>query len=372
MTHPTITVIIPRKAEDSAEAAIRAVQQSEYPPDRLEILEVVGASPSKQRNTAAAAAHGDILYFLDNDSLVTPTLFSRIANHYLDAIQRPRHDAPPGPLAGVGGPNLTPPTDSWLQRSFGHALASPFGLFTMRARYIPTGRLRCAGEKELILCNLSIRRDSFLAEGGFDESLYPNEENEFINRLTAKGCRFLYDPKASVYRSQRSRFGAFIKQFFRYGRGRADQFLLEGLTWRSLVFFLPAGLCVYLLLLVILGVVGGLTRWMGLPLLVYGGLALGAALHAAFQACSFALALVLPVWFLVMHLAYGIGFVGGLLRRWRPLTAPAADQTGTEIRVIVRKALGSGERRKYLRPGGTPAPGRTNSRTNSNPTDDED
>ena len=340
MTYPTISVIIPRKAEDSAAAAIRAVQQSEYPPDRLEILEVVGASPSKQRNTAAAAAHGDILYFLDDDSLVTPTLFSRIANHYPDAAQRPGPEASPGPLAGVGGPNLTPATDSWLQRSFGHALASPFAQFTMRARYTPTGRLRRAGEKELILCNLSIRRDSFLAEGGFDESLYPNEENEFINRLTAKGYQFLYDPAAWVYRSRRSQFRAFLRQFYQYGRGRVDQLLLEGLTSCALLFFLPAGFGVYLLLLVLLSAFGELAGWMGLPLLVYGGLALGAALHSAIQARAPALVVVLPAWFLVMHLAYGAGFAGGLLQRCWPATAPAAEHTDAAIRVIVRKAFG--------------------------------
>lgn len=355
MKYPTISIILPRKADGSAEEAVQAILSSDYPPHLLEILEVVGESPSRQRNTAAQAAQGDILYFLDNDSLVTPTLFSRVIKYYAESFgvqhafrtevnqhrssYRSDEFRTPG-LAGVGGPNLTPATDNFLQKTFGYALASPFAHFSMCARYKPTGELRYAGEKELILCNLSVHREIFLQEGGFDESMYPNEENEFINRLMEKGYRFLYDPDAYVYRSRRHQFLDFMKQLSHYGRGRADQIVLEGLSLRSLIFFMPFGLLVYLLILAGVSLAGISAWWQYPPFLLYAALGMFSAFQYAIHERNPALAFILPIWFLGMHLSYGVGLIFGFFKAWFPENTDDNREL-SPVEVIVRKALGT-------------------------------
>lgn len=346
MKYPTITVIIPRKTNGSAEEAIQAVLHCDYPQHLLEIIEVIGENPSKQRNIGSEAANGEILYFLDNDSLVTPTLFSRIVKYYTGAqsslckpgAQSSLYTDNRDTLAGVGGPNLTPATDGFLQKTFGYALASSFAHFKMCARYKPTGNMRYAGEKELILCNLSIRKETFLREHGFDESMYPNEENEFINRLVEKGYQFLYDPDAYVYRSRRNRFLGFIKQLFHYGGGRVDQIIIEGLSRKSLLFFLPLGLLGYLILLLILSVSRHFSWWMYLALAFYGLLAILSALQFAIQERNPFLIVILPVWYLLMHLSYGAGLVWGLLKTWFPLKGGLED-VSHRVEVIIRKKL---------------------------------
>ena len=347
MNYPSISVIIPRRTTDSAEDAIQAILNSDYPQHLLEIIEVIGESPSNQRNMGAAAAHGEILYFLDNDSMVTPTLFSRVVKYYAGAqnsldtpgVQSSLCDFPNEKLAGIGGPNLTAPADGFLQQTFGHALASPFAHFKMCARYKPIGNLRYAGEKELILCNLSLRKKTFLQEQGFDESMYPNEENEFINRLVNKGYQFLYDPDAYVYRSRRHRFWGFIRQLFHYGSGRADQILVEGLSRQALLFFLPLGLLCYLLFLLFLLAGGALSWWMLLPLAFYSVLAILSALQFAIQERSPALVVILPIWYLLMHLSYGTGLLSGFLRAWQILPAKQ-EKSAAPVEIIVRKQLG--------------------------------
>ena len=42
MTYPTISVIIPRKSDDTADDAIHAILSCDYPQELVEILEVVG------------------------------------------------------------------------------------------------------------------------------------------------------------------------------------------------------------------------------------------------------------------------------------------------------------------------------------------
>lgn len=333
----TISVIIPRPADGTAEQAIQAALASDYAPELLEILEVVGEHPSRQRNMAAKAARGEILYFLDNDSRVPPTLFSRVVRHYHDASQADERTRA-GRLAGVGGPNLTPPDDNFLQQTFGYALASRFAHGSMSARYTSTGPVRETGEHELILCNLSVRREMFLREGGFDETLYPNEENEFINRVIAHGGRFLYDPDAVVLRSRRARVVDFLKQFARYGRGRAEQLRVEGLSPRSLRFFLPSGLLLYGLLVVGLCLAGLGAWWHAVPLLVYAALAAGSAILSGLQERRFRLAAVLPLCFSGMHLAYGGGFLLGIFQGRRSKTR-AGDPAQPPCDVIRRKTF---------------------------------
>ena len=325
MKFPTISIILPRREQDSAEQAIQAILESEYPPECLEIIETIGHHPSTQRNRAAAAAQGELLYFLDNDSIVSPTLFRQIARDYADYPH----------IAAVGGPNVTPATDSAFQQLTGHALASPFAHANMAARYVLSGGVREASEQELILCNLSIRREMFLKEDGFNEELYPNEENEFITRLRRKGYRFLYDPDAVVSRSRRTHFAAFMRQMFGYGRGRARQTLVEGFSRHSLLFFLPSTLLLYLCALPFLTAPLGRMAW--LPGIVY---IIGAAGSALFQCGArqrqWKFVPLLPFWFLLMHLSYGAGMLYGFAAPHPPGKPGAAN---ADIRLVRHKTL---------------------------------
>ena len=127
----------------------------------------------------------------------------------------------------MGGPSLTPATDSFLQRSIGAALASVLGGGGMRNRYRAQGKARLTSDSELILCNLSFRRERFLACGGLDERLYPNEENELLERMSQAGAGLIHDPQLAVYRSQRPTWRLLCRQFLNYGRGRAEQTLIS-------------------------------------------------------------------------------------------------------------------------------------------------
>ncbi|GAK48808.1 hypothetical protein U14_00015 [Candidatus Moduliflexus flocculans] len=327
MKFPTISIILPRREQDSSEQAIQAVLHSDYPSECLEIIETIGNHPSTQRNRAAAMAQGELLYFLDNDSFVSPMLFRQIARHY--------DTGNPQEIIAVGGPNVTPDTDSILQQLAGHALASPFAHAKMAARYVPSGGIREAGEQELILCNLSIRRDIFLKEGGFNEELYPNEENEFITRLRRKGYRFLYDPNVVVSRSRRTHVGAFMRQMFGYGRGRARQTLVEGFSRHSLLFFLPSTLLLYLCALPFLTAPFGRMAWC--PGIVYVSGAVGSALfQCGWRQRYWKFVPLLPFWFLLMHLSYGAGMLYGFAAPHPPRKPGAAN---ADIRLVRRKTL---------------------------------
>lgn len=260
-----------------------------------EVLIAEGRQPSQQRNLAACNARGDILYFLDDDSLLTADCLVHCAAALKDLS-----------VAVVGGPSLTPENDSWLQKLFGCALASPFGAGGIRNRYRATGLPRETTEKELILCNIAIRRDIFLETGGFDERLYPNEENELLDRISASGHKLMHIPGMAVQRSQRVSLKAFARQMFTYGRGRAQQTLLAGP--RSLTSFIPLAFILYLALLPLLP--SSLT-WK-LPLLLYvafDAIATWVVLASSKKAFHAMLLIVFPL----MHCCNGLGLLFGFI-----------------------------------------------------------
>ncbi|BCS55092.1 glycosyltransferase family 2 protein [Geobacter sp. SVR] len=308
---PTFSIIIPVKPSGAIKAleALRRLPTDEYP---FEVFVAEGTMPSRQRNLAARQAHGEIIYFLDDDSLVTDANLPRCAAVVRDSS-----------VAVAGGPSLTPPSDSFLQRLFGFALSSPFGAGAMRNRYRAVGTARETTEQELILCNLAVRRDIFLEAGGFDERLYPNEENELLDRINS-AHRLVHDPGMAVWRSQRSTLRAFMRQMFSYGRGRAQQTLLAGP--RSLMSFLPL---LFVFYLVVVPFLSDFWVWR-FPLALYGLAALFSAVAAAFGSGKPGAAAVLLI-FPIMHICNGLGLLKGFVCG-KPVVA--TDDTVVVIRKL--------------------------------------
>ncbi len=320
-------MLVPTKPGQAEIKAVTAARQLDYPADKLEILVARGKQPSVQRNTGLRAARGELVYFLDDDSMPEPGNLRRAIAHFAD----PK-------VQIVGGPNVCPPDAPQLEQVFALVLASWLAFGPSRARYTPVGAVRETGEKELILCNLIARRNLVLELGGFDEALYPNEENALMDELQKRGGKLLYDPEFSVRRRPRPTLKAFAKMLLNYGRGRAEQFRVHP-TFGSALNFVPPLFCVYLFLLPLLWwLFPQRLNWResldlnptthvtmvseGLPLVVVSLCLYAVAVLAQTLALitrgglirSFCAAPLV----MLSHLIYGIGFWRGLFTKLKP------------------------------------------------------
>lgn len=324
---PSVTVIIAARPAQAEIKAVPAARQLDYPRELVEILVARGRQPSVQRNAALKAARGEWIYFLDDDSVPPPQNILRAAKYFADPA-----------VKMIGGPSLCPPEAPPLEKIFAVVLASWLAFGPSRARYASFGPPRASNEKELILCNLLARRTDLLELGGFNEALYPNEENALMDELQKRGGQLIYDPQLIVQRRPRPSLGAFFKMLRTYGRGRAEQFRVTP-TLGSAPNFVPPLFCIYLLTLVIfqltaLGRPLGLLKIISVVPLAFYGLAITAQTIASVPANGFARSLLAMPLLFASHLFYGFGFWHGLFTKLRQ--GPQRSRFEVVLETVVR------------------------------------
>jgi hypothetical protein len=178
--------------------------------------------------------------------------------------------------------------------------------------------MREAGEKDLILCNLMVCREAFLELGGFDPRLYPNEENEFLNRFNDSGRRAVYVPEADIRKTRMYNPGSFLWENFRNGRGRMEQAWID----------FHAGDAVFLAILLIICALAVAAAFRPFSLVIaalYAATAvLGGFLAAGRPRAGFAGKLaylakgaLISLLIVLRHASYASGLLWGALLGWR-------------------------------------------------------
>jgi glycosyltransferase involved in cell wall biosynthesis len=255
------------------------------------------------RNLGAREAAGEYVYFLDDDAVPPPDLFRVLAEKLRE---HPDADV-------LGGPNLTPPDSPPFERCVGYVLSSVWGAGRMSARYRSAGGDRPADDRSLILCNLLVRRSLF-ADGTarFDETFHYNEENLLLEDLRRLGRRIVHCPDLVVQHRRRGTWAGYLVQVWNSGVGRGRMTVRRPFSFRP-AFAAPSAL---LAGAAAAPFVAGV--WLRGPLAVYlAATAVHAALslRAGFSAAGAARVFALTV---AGHLAYGAGFLAGLLREAVP------------------------------------------------------
>ncbi len=303
---PLISVIIALPPGTGEPVSLRSLRKVKAPPGGIEVLLARGTQPAAQRNRAVRRARGEIVYFLDDDAVVAPRNLMLLARHFREKD-----------LAVAGGPDLRPLRNTWFELAVDLVQGSWLGSFLVRGRYRALALKRKAGEADLILCNMAFRRSVFLRQAGFNEGLYPNEENEFLNRLRNAGQRMLYDPRLYIRRKRPGNLWEFLRQSWRYGRGRSEQFFSYPCL-SDLIHYVPAFFLLYLFA-ASLGMFGcGLARSGGGAFMIFAPV----FLYLLLVVCETLVGIwesrlpAAPIMLLLYpgrHLAYALGTVVGLL-----------------------------------------------------------
>jgi GT2 family glycosyltransferase len=178
---------------------------------------------SSARNTALAAATGEIVAFIDDDAMPDPQWLIYLA----DAFARTD-------FVAVGGPNLPVPGDGAVADAVAAAPGNPIHvLMTNReAEHIPG-------------CNSAFRTDALRRIGGFDpEFRTAGDDVDVCWRLQDEGLRIGYCAAAVVWHHRRQSIAGYLRQQRGYGHAEAmlerkwpARYSAGGhVTWRGRVY----------------------------------------------------------------------------------------------------------------------------------------
>lgn len=252
------------KRWDALLRAVESVQKQSYP--AAEIVVVIDHNPalferaqahfggaiqlientekqglSGARNTGIAAAHGEVLAFMDEDAAAAENWLADLMKEYEDER-----------VLGVGGailPDWQSSRPRWFPEEFDWVVGCTY-------RGMPESK---APVRNLIGCNMSFRRVAFTIAGGFPDGIgrigtrpLGCEETEFSIRAVQqfKGSQLLYQPQASVLHTVpaiRANLQYFMSRCFSEGQSKASISRMVGRTkslaseWTYTRKTLPAG-----------------------------------------------------------------------------------------------------------------------------------
>lgn len=303
---PFVSFVIPCRPDIEPLMALKSIKIVDYPHDRMEVIIERGRNPPAQRNRAIKKAKGEIIAFVDDDCEIK-------TDWLLNALKYFKDEA----IGIVGGPNLTPENDSFFAHCVGYALASYFGTAKMsyRYRYNPQGKARICSEESIILCNMLCRKEFFDNGLYFNETLFPNEENEFILRVNKLGYKAIYAPDVQVYHPRKKDFAEFAKQLMNYGYGRGRQIRIQPDSFKP-THILPSLFTFALIALPISFILHlqFLNQLLIFCFFVYLSIAASIGAITAVKKKDPRIAFILPIMFITLHISYGRGFIKGISR----------------------------------------------------------
>ena len=306
---PSVSVIIPaRNAEATIAEALDSVLAQEYAGS----VEVIVADGSDTPATAEIIRQYPAVRLIPNPDqflvsgivrsirVATGEVIVRCDAHTMlpsGYLRRAMETLERTGAANVGG-RQQPVGRTFFGRTVALAMTTPLGAGD--ARYRLGGP---AGPTDTVFLGV-FRREIMDAIGGYDVTLYGNEDYEINWRLRERGETVWFDPTLVVDYRPRSTLRALARQYFNYGRMKIEVWRRHPRSLRARHFAAPL-LVLGLALSTILAVAG--VSWAAvvpgayLVTLVGGSLVVGIRRRTG-------TALLLPLVLATMHLSWGLGF----------------------------------------------------------------
>ncbi|MFH0896933.1 MAG: glycosyltransferase [Candidatus Bathyarchaeota archaeon] len=310
--NPSVSIIVPcKRVDDYTRECVSRCKELDFKgfeilvlPDSAEdglagvkIIPTGPVLPGVKRNIGVHGSGGELCAFIDSDAYPRKDWLRNTVKYLQDSA-----------VAGVGGPGITPETDSAMQKASGYILSSSMvGGFSRR--YMSKEN---SDSDDIHSCNFIARKSVLEEAKGWDEHYWPGEDTLMCLAIKKTGKKLVEASDVVVYHHRRPLFMGHLRQVWNFGLHRGFFAKKFPENSRRLSYFLPSTF--------VLGLAAGSLLSLLIPILRIPYL----ALIAAYIALSLYEGLktnnakmVLPVFTgtILTHLAYGAAFLKGLATR---------------------------------------------------------
>lgn len=265
------------------------------------IISTGKVSPAIKRDLALKYANGEYLALLDDDAYPN--------EDWLDIAKKHLQDEEVG---AVGGPQLTPPSDSFWQKVSGAVFLSPLSGIAL-IRYWPGKSVKDVDDWPTV--NFIIKKKVFAEVGGFDSQYWPGEDTKLCLDIIKKlKKRILYIPDLVVYHHRRAGLKKHLKQIGNYGLHRGFFAKKFPETSKKPMYFIPSAFIIFILG----GLIASLFSEIILKLYLLGLAVYITALIVStaviwLRVSSFLISIMTIPYIVSTHAWYGIRFIQGFI-----------------------------------------------------------
>lgn len=268
---------------------------------RLLITHQKTTGPAEKRDLAIEQAKGEICAFIDDDAYPDPNWIKNAVAWFSNPE-----------IVAVGGPGLTPPSDSFWEKVSGYILQSYFGSGGIQGRFYPVNKYYFV--KEQPAYNLFIRTSVLKQVGSYGTKLYGGEDMVVCMKVKEHG-KIFYTPDVVVYHHRRSFPWGHLKQISGVGLKRGYLFRNYPKTPHTIFFILPTSLTIGFFAGLLLSLI--YYRFLLAPfLLVFSFFWLVGVLSVLKHGIGLLPSLITGLGIIATHMAYGSNFIRGLLARY--------------------------------------------------------
>ncbi len=282
------------------EVLILVEEESDETFEKICIILTGRVGPAEKRDISIKYAKGEVLAFLDDDAFPEPDWLTRAVNHFEDKD-----------VFAVGGPAVTPDTDSFWQRVSGAVFLTKVGGGSPE-RYWPIGNVHEVDDWPSV--NLLVRKDAFTKVGGFKSQFWPGEDTKLCLDLIDAGGKIIYDPTVKVWHHRRSGVIKHLNQVGNYGLHRG--FFAKKYPENSLKlkYFIPSIFTLFIIISIAITIFIKPTG----KFILYGYIIYGIALLYGFfdifkKEKNVSISLFAIFYIIFTHLWYGLRFLQGFL-----------------------------------------------------------
>jgi len=219
-----------------------------------------------------------------------------------------------GEVVAVGGPGITPPNDSPMQKASGYVYAAASLLSNLSGRF-RVGNKRAIESDDVHSCNFIAYKRAFEEVGGWNEEYWPGEDTLLCQALIERGYKLLEAPDVIVYHHRKPLFRRHLKQVKEFALHRGFFAKKYGGNSRKVTYAIPSA--------IVMALLGGLSLALSTMhsiiwvlyragVLVYLSVTL---LASALVTKEWKLLPLVWVGVILTHLVYGTYYLIGLLKK---------------------------------------------------------